>query len=439
MKRIFLIMFLFAFTFTSTAFCKEDKQEKTESLYEQLELFADTITIIQSEFVDEVDTKKLIYGAMTGMLSSLDSYSQFMDPDTYNEIKVETRGEFGGLGIEISIKDGMLTIITPLDGTPAYEAGLKPGDKIVKIDGEITKDITLIDAVKKLRGKPGTKVTVTILREGAGQLLDFTITRAIIKLESIKKAQILEDKIGYIKLVEFQENTPKDLEDNLKKLEEEKMDALILDLRNNPGGLLDVCIKVADKFIGGNEVIVTTKGRMPSQNLEFRSHEGATHPQYPLVVLVNEGSASASEIVAGAIQDHKRGIILGAKTFGKGSVQTIVPLEDGSALRLTTSRYFTPSGRQINEKGIIPDVIVDLEPEKYKLAKEKEDVFEALKTPQALERLKEIIGWPKEKKEEELAQTEKAKEKEFIYDNQLIRAIDLLKGIKVYQSILEKS
>jgi carboxyl-terminal processing protease len=352
------------------------------------------------------------------MLGGLDSHSQFMDPDAYNEIKVETAGKFGGLGIEITIKDDLLTIITPLEGTPAYHAGLMANDKIVKIDGEITRDITLVEAVKKLRGEPGTKVTLTILREKTGDIFDVTVTRDIIQLESIKRAEILEDNIGYIRLIEFQEKTPIHLKEALARLKNEGMDSLILDIRNNPGGLLNVSVAVSEAFLEPDKIVVSTKGRRKRQNVEFKSRNKNPYVDVPLVVLVNEGSASASEIVAGAIQDYKRGIIMGVKTFGKGSVQTVIPLRDGSALRLTTAQYFTPSGRSIRGEGITPDVVVELEglPKKED---EKKDVFEEIK-----------------KEEEPDAEVEDEEEKDkIVYDSQLLRAMDLLKGIKAYRSI----
>lgn len=389
----------------------KEEQETRDDFYEEIELFTDCISIIRAEYVDEVKHKDLIYGSLRGMLVSLDPYSQFMDPDTYKEIKVETEGEFGGLGIEITIKDGLLTIVTPIDGTPAYHAGLKAQDKIVKIDGELTRDITLMEAVRKLRGKPGTQVTVTIMRERARKLLDFTITRDIIKIESIKQAKIIEDNIGYIRLVEFQEKTLGDLESALENLKNQGMQGLVLDLRNNPGGLLDVAVEVADKFLEPDRMIVSTQGRIRSQNLEFKSHAKNAHTDYPLVILINGGSASGSEIVAGAIQDHQRGLLLGTKTFGKGSVQTVIPLRDGSAIRLTTSKYYTPSGRSIHGEGIVPDVVVEFEEEEPR--EEPNDksakVFDKIENGEAIE-------------EEE------------IYDNQLVRAVDLLKGIKIYQN-----
>ncbi|MDP3804106.1 MAG: S41 family peptidase, partial [Candidatus Omnitrophota bacterium] len=365
----------------------------------------------------------LIYGALKGMLSSLDDFSQFMEPDEYNEIKLETKGEFGGIGIEISLKDGILTIVTPLAGTPGETAGLKPGDKIVKIDGVITKEITLNEAVKKMRGAPGSMVTLTIWREKEERVLDIPIKRDIIKIHSIKNASMLEDKIGYIKLVEFQERTPQDLDEALEKLESEGMESLILDLRNNPGGLLDVAVDVAERFIPKDQVIVSIKTRTPSQDVVFKSSGKSTRALYPIVILVNEGSASGSEIVAGAIQDDKRGVIVGKKTYGKASVQTVIPMKDGSALRLTTAAYLTPSGKLIRKLGIVPDIVVEKE-ERSPAKEEKVDIFEKLETkPRAPEKEKTM---PEEKKPEE---------KKIERDNQLQAAINLLKGLKVYKNI----
>ncbi len=396
-----------------------ERPNKPDNLYKELELFSDAVSIIRSDYVEEAKAKDLIYGALKGMLSSLDPYSQFMDPDTYNEMKVETEGEFGGIGIEITIKDNLLTIISPIDDTPAYNAGLKAGDKIVKIDGEITKDLTLIGAVKRLRGKPGTEVDITVLRETERRLLDFTITRSIIKIESIKKSEFIEPGIGYIRLVEFQENTQRDLEKGLKELEERDIKGLILDIRNNPGGLLDAAVEVAGKFLEEGMVIVSTKGRIESQDLVFKSRNKNKHLDYPMVVLINGGSASASEIVAGAIQDHKRGIILGTKSFGKGSVQTVMPLSDGSAVRLTTSKYFTPNSRSIHGEGIMPDIVVEYrEPPPGQEEKEKGlDIFDNLL----------------EEREKDSEQKEIEIEKRKEYDNQILSAVDVLKGIIIYR------
>jgi carboxyl-terminal processing protease len=424
-KRIVLLLIIASFaiglTVRGISFAEkqqEQQKQKADDLYKELELFSDAVSIIRADYVEEKKSKDLIYGALKGMLSSLDPYSQFMDPDTYNEMKVETEGEFGGIGIEITMKDDLLTIISPIDDTPAFKAGLKANDKIVKIDGAIVKDITLVEAVKKLRGKPGTDVNLIILRETDKKLMEFTITRAIIKIASIKKAEMLEPGIGYVRLSEFQENSPKDLSDALKKLEAENIKGLVLDLRNNPGGLLDVAVDVAGKFLEEGKVVVTTKGRVENQNFEFKSKNKNNHLQYPMIVLINGGSASASEIVAGALQDHKRALLIGTKSFGKGSVQTVMPMSDGSAVRLTTSKYFTPSGRSIHGLGIVPDIIVEYE---EKSPKDKEvDKETAL-----IEKLMEN----KEKTTEEKAFDEKKKKD---LDNQVLRAVDVLKGIIIY-------
>jgi len=405
---------------TSVAISGIEKNKK-EELYREVSLFSDALSIVQNDYVDEVKPKDLIYGALKGMLSGLDPHSQFLDPDTYNELKVDTEGKFGGLGIEITIKDNLLTVITPIEDTPAWKAGIKAGDRIVKIDNELTRDITLTEAVKKLRGKPATEVNLTVLREKDKKILDFKIVRDIIKVKDIKEAKILEEGIAYVRLVEFREDTPRELETSLERLKKEGMQSLIFDLRNNPGGLLDIAVSVAEKFIEKGKLIVSTKGRKENQNMEFVSRETNPRLDMPLVVLVNEGSASGSEIVAGCLQDYKRAVILGTNTFGKGSVQTVIPLSDGSALKLTTSKYFTPLGRTIHGKGIKPDVVVE-QPEAEISSKEKE-----LK-PQ------EIF--------DELQKKEKSPEgeppKDYSADNQLMRAVDLLKAISVYKDYQKK-
>ena len=419
---------------------KSDDAVEEDDFYKEIELFTDALTLIRSDYVEDTKYKELIYGALKGMLSSLDPYSQFLDPEAYTEVKVETEGEFGGLGIEITVKDGILTIISPIDDTPAFNVGLKADDKIVKIEGELTRDITLMGAVKKLRGKPGTDVAITVMREGAGKLLDFTITRDIIKIKSIRKAKVFENNIGYIRLSEFQERSPQDLEEALRKLEKEGMDALVLDLRNNPGGLLDSAVKVAEKFIPAGKVIVSTRGRLGRQNMVFRSSLRTEHREYPLIVLISKGSASGSEIIAGAIKDYKRGMLLGTKTFGKGSVQTVVPLGDGSALRLTTSKYFTPNGICIHEEGIEPDVEVEFKDTgELDVKEESEKVFETIeeeidKEDKKESKKKEDKKESKKKEENGITTTlEDYMKEQGYHDNQLVRAVDLLKGIKFYK------
>ncbi len=411
----------------------EIEQKRKTDIYKQLELFSDTLAIVESDYVDEQDPKDLIYGALKGMLSSLDPHSNFLDPDEYNELKVDTKGEFGGLGIEITIKDGLLTIISPIEDTPAWRAGVKAGDRIVKIDNELTRDITLTDAVKKLRGKPGTEAALTILRESSGKILEFKIVRDIIKIRDIKNAKILEDKIGYLRLVEFRESTPASLKKALSDLKKSGMDSFILDLRNNPGGLLDIAVSVTEEFVPQGKIIVTTKGRKDKQNFEFKSQSVNPDTKTPMVVMINEGSASGSEIVAGALQDYKRAIILGAKSFGKGSVQTVIPLSDGSAIRLTTSKYYTPNGRSIHGTGIEPDIKVE-----YISIGKEENEEEGLAKKEVIEKKNEEVFKKIEEKKEiipekkELSKEEPKSEFDYTKDNQLMRAIDLLKGIKVY-------
>jgi len=409
---VFILLFIFSLRVISLS--SIDRKKKDE-LYQKIELFSSALGIVDTDYVDEVSYKDLIYGALKGMLSSLDAHSQFLDPESYNELKVDTEGQFGGLGLEITIKEGLLTVVTPIEDTPAWKAGIKPNDRIVKIDGQLTRNITLNDAVKKLRGKPGTEVSITIFREPENKILDFKLTRDIIKLKDIKEAKILEDNIGYIRLVEFRENTPSQLDEALKKLKEQGLSGLILDLRNNPGGLLEVAVKVAGKFIEKGKLIVSTKGKKQSQNMNLFSKENSPVLDIPMVVLVNQGSASGSEIVAACLQDYKRAIILGEKTFGKGSVQTVFPLSDGSALRLTTSKYFTPKGRVIHNEGVMPDIIVEPKKETMQVVEKKpQDIFEQLE----------------EKKEETLLPQEKIDYKD---DLQLQRALDLLKAIKIYK------
>ncbi|MGB2705399.1 MAG: S41 family peptidase [Candidatus Omnitrophota bacterium] len=407
-KKITVCVFLIACGSAYLGCAGGSARDEDRELYRQVELFSDAVTIVQSDYIKEVEPKKLVYGALEGMLSSLDGYSQFMDPENVRELEIETKGEFSGLGLEIGIRDGILTAIAPLEGTPAEKAGLKAGDKIVRIDGESTRDIKLMEAVGKLRGKPGTKVELTILREGAKKLLDFTIERSIIKLESISAAEMIDEGIGYIRLIEFQEKTPRELEKKLKGLKKEGMKALILDLRNNPGGLLDVSFEVAEKFLPKGSVVVSLKSRLPKQNKVYKSRGRGKFLDFPMVVMTNGGSASASEIVAGAIQDNRRGIVLGARTFGKGSVQTVISLKDGSAVRLTTAGYYTPKGHSITDKGITPDVEVEFKPTAKKPEQKKEDIFDKLEKKK-----------PKE---------------EIVYDNQLQAAVDVLKGILIYKA-----
>ncbi len=335
------------------------KSNDTAATYENLKLFTEVLSIIQSQYVDEVPPKEVIYSAIKGTLRGLDPHSSFLDPEMYREMQVETSGSFGGLGIEITLKDDILTVVAPIEGTPAYRAGIHSGDRIVKIEGLSTKDMQLTDAVKRMRGKPGSKVTISIMREGWTEPKDFPIVREQIRVQSVK-AQQLEPGIEYIRLRQFQEQTSGDLEASLEKYAKEgKIQGLILDLRNNPGGLLTASVEVTEKFIDAGRLVVYTEGRVRNQNMRFQANAKKVYADFPMVVLVNQGSASASEIVAGALQDWGRAVVIGTQTFGKGSVQTIIPLSDGSGLRLTTAKYFTPKGRSIHGKGVTPDIVVE--------------------------------------------------------------------------------
>src|SRR5882672_8274636 len=327
--------------------------------YEGLETFTNILSIIQKNYVDDVQTKQLVEGAINGMLSSLDPHSAYLTPDLYKELQVDTKGSFGGLGIEITSRNGVLTVVSPIEDTPAYRAGVKAGDQILKIEGEFTKDMTLVDAVKKMRGPKETKVTLTLKREALPELFDVTLTREIIKIQSVK-SKMLDKGYGYVRVTQFQERTDDDLERALKALDKEAggLQGLVLDLRNDPGGLLTQAVKVSDLFLDSG-LIVYTDGRLENQKQKYFAHKAGTWSDFPMVVLVNGGSASASEIVAGALQDHKRAMVLGNQTFGKGSVQTILPLGNNAGLKLTTARYYTPAGRSIQAKGIEPDVIID--------------------------------------------------------------------------------
>lgn len=425
-RRIFFSFCLFIFLVFSgrSAYCEIDQTKKNDT-YKELELFADALAFVQTQYVQETSPKDLIYGAMTGMLGSLDPHSQFMTPEEYDELKVDTEGKFGGVGIEITIKDDLITIITPIEGTPAWEAGMKPNDRIVKIDDTVIKDFTLNDAVKQLRGKPGTKVKIIVWREKEGKLYSFDITRAIIEIKDIKEARMLESNIGYIKLVEFREDTPQELDRSLENLHKAGMQALILDLRNNPGGLLDKAIDVSARFLPRGKDVVSIKGRAENQNSDFKTTFRNPLLDIPIVLLVNDGSASGSEIVAGAFQDYKRAVVLGTKTFGKGSVQTVLPLKDGSALKLTTSRYYTPLGRSIQDIGIEPDILVDEETVKLSEQDQKQknigEIFEKLES------------------EKNAADKEQNLMELYSSDNQLARAVDLLKSIRIYEKLLKSS
>ena len=408
----------------------------SNQMYEDLKVFTDVIGLIQKDYVEETKSKDLIQGAIKGMLETLDPHSAYMPPTMFKEMQEETKGRFEGLGIEITLKDGILTVVSPIEGTPAFRAGVMAGDQIIKIDGETTKNFTLVDSVKRLRGPRGTKVTITIMREGLPKSKDFTLVREVIPVRSVRH-ELLEKTYGYVRISQFQEKTDGDFEKAMKALEEESKGALkglVLDLRNNPGGLLDQAVKISDRFIDSG-IIVSIDGRREEAKQKWPAHPDGTATRYPLIVLVNGGSASGAEIVAGAIQDHGRGILVGTQTFGKGSVQTIIPLKDGSGLRLTTARYYTPSGRSIQAKGIVPDIIVKPsrpEEEKEK-EKEKESVTPKFPAEKDLER--HLMDVEKgAAKEKEKPKKEEVKEKKPV-DHQLERALELLKSWDIFKNI----
>ncbi|HUA33367.1 MAG TPA: S41 family peptidase [Candidatus Binataceae bacterium] len=342
-------------------------QALPDDTYQELDTFASVLAIVQKNYVEPVSTKQLIDGAITGMLSSLDPHSAYLTPDLYRDLEVETRGSFGGLGIEITIKNGVLTVVSPIEDTPAYKAGIKGGDQIIKINDDFTKDMTLNEAVKRMRGPKGSKIKLTIHRPNVPDLFTVSLARDVIKIQAVK-SKMVDEQYGYIRIATFQENTDDGVEkaiDEIREKDHGQIKGVVLDLRDNPGGLLNQAVKVSDDFLDGG-LIVYTQGRNENQQQKYFSHKKKDFVDYPMVVLVNGGSASASEIVAGALQDQRRAVVVGTQTFGKGSVQTILPLDDHSALRLTTARYYTPLGRSIQAVGITPDV--DSEPPKQTLA-----------------------------------------------------------------------
>ncbi len=325
---------------------------------DELRAFSEVFSKIKKTYVEEVSDEDLLNSAIKGMVSSLDPHSSYLLPEAHDELQVSTTGEFGGLGIEVGMEDGFVKVISPIDDTPAQRAGMQAGDLIIRIDGTAVQGITLGDAVKKMRGKVGTKIELTVVRKGEDQALTVNIIRDVIKIRSVK-SRILEDGFGYVRISQFQMRTGENLDKAIKKLVKEnggdRLNGLVLDLRNNPGGVLSAAVTVSDAFLTDG-LVVYTDGRVGDSKIEFEADSDDILDGGPLVVLVNNGSASASEIVAGALQDHKRAVIMGTKTFGKGSVQTILPMREGAALKLTTARYYTPSGRSIQTEGITPDI-----------------------------------------------------------------------------------
>jgi len=356
LKIFSVALFTFALGFI-VGFASQGKQSEDE--YKYLRIFTDALRIIKENYVEQVSMKDLIYGALNGMTKSLDPFSSFFTPKQYESFRQETEGEFGGVGIEIGMEKGRPVVISPIEGTPAFRAGIKPGDVILEVNGEDTSNMSLIDVVQRIRGKVGTKVQLTIYRKGMEKPMKIELERALIKIESVKWTTLGD--VGYIKLSQFNENVSVQVERALKELTSQKVKGVILDLRNDPGGLLSEAVNVADLFLPEGRLVVYTRSRNGETQKYFARRKPAVPDELPVIVLINKGSASASEIVAGALQDYKRAVILGEKSFGKASVQNIIPLEDGSALKLTVAHYYTPLGRLIHNKGIVPDVQVAMD------------------------------------------------------------------------------
>ena len=391
-----------------------EKEKEEDTGYAQISVFARAVQLIRQDYVDskKVSYHDLIYAAMKGMLASLDPHSQFMDPDDFRDMQDDTRSRFNGLGIEVSVKNGLLTVITPMEDTPAAKAGILSGDQILRINGNSTEKMELQDAINVLRGAPGQKVTLTVMRPSTKEVKDYALERAEIKVQSVKNAKLLDPelsgpfKIGYVRLIQFNEPTAEELQNALDDLQKQGMQALVLDLRNNPGGLLNSAVDVCAQFLPPNTSVVSTQGRVASQQSDYATSGAAKiRPRFPMTVLVNEGSASGAEIVAGALKDLKRAIIVGETTFGKGSVQNVMQLPDGSALRFTTAKYYTPSKQVIHGNGVAPNIRVPLSAEQERL------IFTA--------RNNENLS----------AEEEKNTIKK---DPQMLRAIDALKGVMIY-------
>ncbi len=366
MKKIFAFL-LIVLVYSTNTFGSTDKEE----LYRKIDLFAEVLEKINKEYVDDVDQSKLIDDAINGALQSLDPYSAYMNMEIFESMQTDTKGEFGGLGIEVGMESGVVKVISPIDDTPASRAGIKAGDYIVKIDNIQVQGKSLVEAVKLMRGPVGSSIELTIRRKGKRKAINKTIKREIIEIKSVE-TKVLKEKVGYLRLKAFNSNSSKQLVEKIKKIEgKEKPIGYILDLRNNPGGLLNQAINVTDFFLNQGE-IVSTRGRKETENRRFFARQGDKVKGKPLIVLINNGSASASEIVAGALKDHKRAIILGSNTYGKGSVQSVIPLKNGGGMRLTISKYYLPSGQSISEVGVTPDIFVDDDYDDFQIDSDKD-------------------------------------------------------------------
>ena len=422
-KKILLLIFLPTLFISRISLANEDGD--TILPLDEIRTFTEIFSKIKDDYVEDVDDKKLLENAIRGMLQGLDPHSTYLDEDAYKELQEGTSGEFGGLGIEVGYEDGFVKVISPIDGTPAQRAGIKAGDLIIRLDNKSVKGISLMEAVKMMRGKPGSKITLTIVREGENKPFEISIVRDIITVENIK-TETIEPGFTYVRISNFQTHTVDDLKKGLIKLKNENnnnIKGLILDLRNNPGGLLNAAVGVSDLFLN-NGLIVYTEGRIKDSKLKFNAKPSEMLKDTPIIILVNGGSASASEIVAGALQDHKRAVIMGEKTFGKGSVQTILPMNDRTALKLTTARYYTPSGRSIQASGIEPDMIV------------KNIEFDLKKDIQNNGLIKEsdLSGHLDNKKSNDDEEKEENINNALLIENdyQLYEALNVLKGLSIY-------
>jgi len=423
-----LVMMLFAGVLIGKSL--EGRSIAAVETYDKLKVFAEVLSQLEKNYVEPVDTTKLVDGALQGMVNTLDPHSAYMPPDVYREIQVDTKGEFGGLGIQIGMKENRLVVISPIEGTPADRAGVKAGDFISEIDGTTTKNMTLIDAVNKLRGPKGTKVILTLLREGQGKPIRVTLTRETIKIQSVK-SQMLDDHIGYIRLTQFQEQTSADLKQALKQLLAQGAQSLILDLRNNPGGLLTSAVEVSEQFLPKNKLVVSIRGRSGAAE-EYHANGESPVTDLPMIILVNAGSASASEIVSGALQDWGRAVILGTTTFGKGSVQTIIALSDGSGLRLTTAKYYTPKDRSIHGVGIVPDIVVNGKDERGHRVIREQDLLRQQAGVEEESPPADVAPEPDtEKQEAKPGPAESGKDEG---DPQLEKAVELLKSWRIFKS-----
>lgn len=426
----FVVMFIFGFLLGAYG-KRTTVNPNDKTYYEYLRTFSDVIELVKKNYVEEVNDKEIIYSAIKGMLESLDPHSSFLPPEMYKEMQTDTKGEFGGIGIEISIKDGFPIVITPIEDTPAFKEGIKAGDHIVKIDNKPTKNMNLMDVVKMIRGQKGKPVTLTIVREGVPGMKDYTVVRDIIQVKSVK-FKMLDNDYGYIRIVQFQEKTSRDLDNAFKELEkmnkDKELKGLILDLRNDPGGLLEQAVEVSDKFLSDGVIVSIEgrgeKGKQENNKMKFFAEKKSGDYLNPLVVLINEGSASASEIVAGALQDYKRAIIVGAKSFGKGSVQTIIPLGDGSAVRLTTAKYYTPKGRSIQGEGVAPDIAVE-----NNMVKSKEKIV-PLKEKDLIDKKndKEAVDKPAKKPEDFNVKTLEDDDFQLYMGFQILKSWEALRG-----------